>query len=48
MGFVEVYPTDDTTERLMLATDEEKNQYRDIYDAFRKYIQGLEFESFQE
>lgn len=48
MGFVEIYPTDDTTERMKLLTDEEKNQYRDIYDDFRRYIQWLAFESFEE
>ncbi len=48
MWFVDLYPENDPTDTIRLSTEEDKNQYRPLYETFKNYITSLTFESYNE
>jgi penicillin-binding protein 1A len=48
MWYVEVYPVSDTTDRIILTSDEDKLTYKPLYDSFKSYLSGMVIESYNE
>lgn len=44
MGKLEVYPTDDTTNRIVLETFDQKELYAPLYEEFKSYLSGITVE----